>query len=212
MNADESNEFFDGSFATRGVMVILRGHGPEATLGFAEVATRAGISMIEVPLQGEPGAAALGALVGAVAELPGAVIGAGTITDVELVDRAADLGARFTVAPGFDADVLARSLDRGMAHLPGVATATDVQHALNAGVRWLKGFPATSLGAAWFKAMLGPFPNARFVATGGITAANADDYFGAGVAAVSLGTSFASLGPADLAAVGVGRWQGAAGQ
>lgn len=201
MNADESNEFFDAAFADRGVMVILRGHGPEATLQFAEVATRAGISMVEVPLQGASGAAALSALLKA--DIPSAVVGAGTITSVELVDRAADFGAMYTVAPGFDADVLARSFARGMPHLPGVATSTDVQRAMGTGVRWLKGFPATSLGAGWFAAMLGPFPSARLVATGGITGSNSEEYLAAGAAAVSLGASFAALDPAQLAAIGV---------
>ncbi|MGI5244133.1 hypothetical protein [Dactylosporangium sp. CA-139066] len=74
-------------------------------------------------------------------------------------------------------------------HLPGVATASEVHHALNAGCRWLKAFPAGSLGPGWLPEMRGPFPEARFVPMGGIDAGNARAYLAAGAAALGVGSA-----------------------
>ena len=198
--ADESNTFFAQWFAARRVMVILRGHEPDEALTLATFAWDAGIDLVEVPIQGERGAAALAAVVTA-GEERGKPVGAGTVTTPALADRAADLGARFTVAPGWSPEVVVRSLDRGMPHVPGVATGTEVQNATASGLAWVKGFPASVLGPEWFTAMKGPFPDIEFIATGGISPANAQRFLGAGVSVVALGTSFAQVGPEELAEI-----------
>ncbi|MGH8791242.1 MAG: bifunctional 4-hydroxy-2-oxoglutarate aldolase/2-dehydro-3-deoxy-phosphogluconate aldolase, partial [Stackebrandtia sp.] len=95
----------------------------------------------------------------------------------------------YTVAPGFDAEVLSASLAAGMPHLPGVATATEVQRAAAAGCVWLKAFPATALGTAWFRAMRGPFPHVKFVATGGVDAGTARDFLDAGAKVAAMGAA-----------------------
>ena len=102
-----------------------------------------------------------------------------------------------------------RGLDRrislGLDHLPGVATATEIQRALALGLRWQKAFPATVLGPEWFAAMRAPFPMARFVATGGITTNNARSYLDAGAAAISLGTAFADSPDEEIRALVIDR-------
>jgi hypothetical protein len=65
------------------------------------------------------------------------------------------------------------------------------------GVRWLKAFPASVLGPEWVKAMLGPFPDINFIATGGMRAGNADGYLDAGVRVVGLSSDFAPGGDSD---------------
>jgi 2-dehydro-3-deoxyphosphogluconate aldolase / (4S)-4-hydroxy-2-oxoglutarate aldolase len=127
----------------------------------------------------------------------GQVVGAGTVTSVALVNAVAAAGAAFTVAPGFHPEVVEASRAAQLPHLPGVATATEVQSAGAAGCRWQKAFPASVLGVPWIRAMRGPFPDVRFVATGGIDTANAPEFLAAG-AAVSLGSAFAD---ADVDAV-----------
>jgi 2-dehydro-3-deoxyphosphogluconate aldolase/(4S)-4-hydroxy-2-oxoglutarate aldolase len=200
MTPDESNRFFAQWFAARRVMVILRGHEPEEALALATFAWDAGIDLVEVPIQGERGAAALAAVVAAGAER-GKPVGAGTVTTPALADRAADLGARFTVAPGWSPEVAARSLDRGMPHVPGVATGTEVQSATASGLGWVKGFPASVLGPEWFTAMRGPFPEVEFMATGGVSPANAQRFLDAGASVVALGTAFAQVSAEELAAI-----------
>lgn len=190
--------FFREGFARRRAMAILRGLPPTETLELARTAWAADIALVEVPLQNDQAAQALAAVVAAAA-LRGHVAGAGTVTSVELVERAASLGAAFTVAPGFDPDVATRSLELGMPHLPGVATGTEVQRALALGCTWLKAFPASSLGSEWITSMRGPFPQAHFVATGGITAGNANEFLAAGASGVSFGSGFARLSAEELA-------------
>lgn len=196
MTPAEAQEFFDHAFMSSPVMVILRGFDPDRSLSLARRAWSAGIAVVEVPLQSERDVRALEAIV---ASAPaGSRIGAGTITSAALVDRAKAAGASFTVAPGWDRAVQEHSLAAGLAHLPGVATPTEVQAALAAGTRWQKAFPASVLGAGWFSAMRGPFPDVRFVATGGVSERNARSLRDAGAAVVSLGSSFAELPPQDL--------------
>lgn len=177
---------FDELFDTAPVMAILRGYGAERTLEISHVAWDLGITCIEVPLQSERDAAALEALASE-ASRHGHVVGAGTILDAEAVDLARDLGAVFTVSPGLDAEVVAASLAAGMPHLPGVGSATDVHNARKLGLRWVKAFPASDLGARWIRAVRAPFPDMRFVATGGIDAGNAQTFLDAGARAVAVG-------------------------
>lgn len=118
-------------------------------------------------------------------------VGAGTVIAAEQVEAVARAGAAFTVAPGFDPQVMRLSAEAGIPHLPGVATAGEIQSALAHGVTWLKAFPAASLGPGWFSAMAGPFPQIHLVATGGVDARNASDYLAAGAHAVAVGSALA---------------------
>jgi len=194
-----SDEFFEKHFARQPVMAVLRGMPPAETVELCEKAWAAGIELVEVTLQSPDAVASLEAAV-ALAQRQGRIAGAGTVTSTGLARRAAEAGASFTVAPGFDAEVALSSLEAGLPHLPGVATATEVQQALALGLHWLKAFPAVQLSAGWFKAMLAPFPNARFVATGGIDARNAPEFLQAGAAAVGVGSALADPAQLDLLA------------
>ncbi|MGD7705338.1 bifunctional 4-hydroxy-2-oxoglutarate aldolase/2-dehydro-3-deoxy-phosphogluconate aldolase [Microlunatus sp. Y2014] len=105
------------------------------------------------------------------------LVGAGTVVSAAQVDVAVEAGARYIVSPGFSATVAQRCAEHGIPLLPGVATATEVMMALDAGITTVKFFPAgTSGGAPAIKALSAPFPQVRFVPTGGISAANLADY------------------------------------
>lgn len=105
------------------------------------------------------------------------LVGAGTVVRPEQVDLARAAGARFVVTPGFSARVVDRCRELGVPVVPGVATATELMAALDHGVDLVKFFPAqTSGGVAMIRALQGPFPEVRFVPTGGISAMNAAEY------------------------------------
>ena len=105
------------------------------------------------------------------------LVGAGTVVRPEQVDLAFDAGARFVVTPGFSPAVADRCAELGIPVVPGVATATEVIAALDHGLDLLKLFPAeASGGIPLLRALRGPFPDVRFVPTGGVSAANAADY------------------------------------
>ncbi|TQS41213.1 bifunctional 4-hydroxy-2-oxoglutarate aldolase/2-dehydro-3-deoxy-phosphogluconate aldolase [Cryptosporangium phraense] len=115
--------------------------------------------------------------VAAVADLEGFLVGAGTVVGSSQLDRAVDAGARFAVSPGFDRELSLAASGRGIALIPGVATASEVLAAGAAGHSTVKLFPAAQLGGAgMISALRGPFPDVRFVPSGGISLDNAAEY------------------------------------
>jgi 2-dehydro-3-deoxyphosphogluconate aldolase / (4S)-4-hydroxy-2-oxoglutarate aldolase len=182
------------------VLAILHGATAAETVRWCQRAWSLGVALVEVPLRADGDLELLAAAIEA-GQQAGHPVGAGTVTSADLVCQVADLGAAFTVAPGLDELVAATSLGLGLAHLPGVASATEVQRALRLGLPWQKAFPATSLGLTWFAALREPFRTARFVATGGVTTGNAPGFLTAGAAAVSLGSAFARAADEEIRAV-----------
>lgn len=177
------------------VMAILRGYSPDRTVELAEQAWELGIGAVEIPIGHPSQVPALRAAVLAGRER-GLPVGAGTVLTLEQVTAASEAGAAYTIAPGLDLQVLAASLAAGMPHLPGVATATEVQRAVRSGCTWVKAFPASVLGPAWFREMRGPFPDLRTVATGGVDAHIAPQYLAAGARVVAVGSALSD--PAQL--------------
>ncbi|MEU0055519.1 bifunctional 4-hydroxy-2-oxoglutarate aldolase/2-dehydro-3-deoxy-phosphogluconate aldolase [Streptomyces sp. NPDC006334] len=96
-------------------------------------------------------------------------VGAGTVLTPDQAERAVAAGARFLVSPGFDAEVIRKAQELGVPVVPGAATATELMSALKAGLDTVKLFPAEPLGGTrMIRALAAPFPQARFVPTGGI--------------------------------------------
>lgn len=182
------NAQFSEMFAGAPIMAILRGMGTERSLAVATTAWDLGIDVVELPIQTPEDIEALKSVVAAARER-GKIVGAGTVVTIEHVRVALTCGAAFTVSPGFDLEVVRASSESGLPPMPGVATATEVQLALNSGLTWLKAFPASLLGAPWIRAMHGPFPNAEFVTTGGMDAANAEEFLLGGARVVAIGSA-----------------------
>jgi len=187
--------WFDGAFAGQRLMAILRGFTPRRTVELAGRAWDLGITQVEVPVQNPAALPALRAAVAAGAER-GLGVGAGTVTGVEQLEQVARIGVSFTVAPGLDPDVVRWSSAHELPHLPGVGTASEIQQALRAGLRWVKVFPASTIGSEWVRAMLAPFQDLKMVATGGMDSANAAEFLGAGARVVAVGSALAD--PAQL--------------
>ena len=188
IGAADSNSHFAAAFATTRVMAILRGFGPAETVDLCDRAWSVGIEVVEVPIQAPDAVPSLEAAVTA-GRRAGRAVGAGTVTTVELAEVAKRAGAAFTVAPGLDPEVAAACLERGLPHLPGVATASEIQRAIRLGLIWLKAFPAEQLTPGWFAAQRAPFPTVELVATGGIGLANADDFLAAGARVLAIGSA-----------------------
>ncbi|MCM2388746.1 bifunctional 4-hydroxy-2-oxoglutarate aldolase/2-dehydro-3-deoxy-phosphogluconate aldolase [Streptomyces albipurpureus] len=133
-----------------------------------------GLPAIEVTLRTP---AALDAIRAIAAEVPEAVVGAGTVISAEHVKAATEAGARFLVSPGWTDQLLAAMRSSGQAFLPGVSTVSEVVALLERGVSEMKFFPAEAAGGtAYLKSIGGPLPGARFCPTGGISAASAPAY------------------------------------
>ena len=186
---------FDDIFSGPPLMAILRGMGVERSVRLATTAWDLGIDAVEVPLQTEEDERALRELVRLGAER-GKVVGAGTVITTDQVAAARDAGARYLVSPGLDPRIVAAAREAGLPILPGVATPSEVQLAVSLGLHWLKAFPATWLGAGWFRHIRGPFPQVTFVATGGLDASNVTEYLDAGVRVAAVGSALED--PAQL--------------
>jgi len=188
MTASADSRRFDEIFAGAPLMAILRGMGVERSARLATTAWDLGIDSVEVPLQTEEDDRALREVVRLGAER-GKAVGAGTILTVAQVDAAVAAGAAYLVSPGLDPEIVRAAAERGIPILPGVATPSEVGQAVALGLTWLKAFPAQWLGAHWFAHIRGPFPQVKFVATGGMDAGNAGEFLAAGVTVVAVGSA-----------------------
>ncbi len=178
--------YFTAALAEVPVIRILRGLSPQAAVAAARESWNAGVPLVEVTLERPSGADALAAVVEAgEGRHP---VGAGTVTSPQRLHEALRVGAEFAIAPGLDSDTVAAAAEEGVPFLPGVATPSEVGQAMKMGLTVLKGFPADVLGPAWFRALRGPFPDVRLVATGGITVDTASSFLTAGAVGIGLGS------------------------
>ncbi|WHM33245.1 bifunctional 4-hydroxy-2-oxoglutarate aldolase/2-dehydro-3-deoxy-phosphogluconate aldolase [Streptomyces sp. BPPL-273] len=133
-----------------------------------------GLPAIEVTLRTPVAVDAIRAIAG---EVPGAVVGAGTVITPDQVGEVVAAGARFLVSPGWTDVLLDAMRSSGVPFLPGVSTTSEVVALLERGVREMKFFPAEAAGGtAYLKALAAPLPQARFCPTGGIGPGSAPDY------------------------------------
>ncbi|RPK85656.1 bifunctional 4-hydroxy-2-oxoglutarate aldolase/2-dehydro-3-deoxy-phosphogluconate aldolase [Streptomyces sp. ADI98-10] len=153
-------------------VVVL--HDAADAVPLARALVAGGLPAIEVTLRTP---AALESIRAMAAEVPGAVVGAGTVISPEQVRDTVDAGARFLVSPGWTDALLEAMKASGVPFLPGVSTTSEVVALLERGVREMKFFPAEAAGGtAYLKALSAPLPRARFCPTGGISLASAPSY------------------------------------
>ncbi|HZR72572.1 bifunctional 4-hydroxy-2-oxoglutarate aldolase/2-dehydro-3-deoxy-phosphogluconate aldolase [Bradyrhizobium sp.] len=137
------------------------------------------------------------------AEVPEAIVGIGTVLSAWDLERASALGAAFAVSPGVTSDILTAAAITDLPFAPGIQTASDLITCVVRGFDVVKFFPAVPAGGlAALSALAGPFPNVRYCPTGGIGAANAQEWL-AHPKVVAVGGSW--IAPAsDISA---GNWQ-----
>lgn len=166
----------------------------------ARALVKGGLPVLEVTLRTP---VALDALRAMAAEVPEAILGAGTVLNGEHLDQARRAGARFLVSPGCTQALAAAAVASGMPFLPGVQTVSEAMELNDRGFRLMKFFPADQAGGlGWLKAVAAPLAGLRFCPTGGIGADTASSYLAlANVACV--GGSWV----APREAVAAGDWQ-----
>jgi 2-dehydro-3-deoxyphosphogluconate aldolase/(4S)-4-hydroxy-2-oxoglutarate aldolase len=164
--------------------------------GFADALVAGGLPVAEITFRTPAAEASIRAL----AKRGNLLVGAGTILSTEQADRAIDAGAQFLVAPGTNPKVVEHVLERGVAMVPGVVTPSEIELAMSLGLTTLKYFPAEQMGGvATLKALAGPYPDIRFVPTGGITPELLPSYLKLSNVAACGGSW---LAPRDLLAAG----------
>jgi 2-dehydro-3-deoxyphosphogluconate aldolase/(4S)-4-hydroxy-2-oxoglutarate aldolase len=170
----------------------------EDAVPMAEALVAGGLPVLEVTLRTP---AALDALT-AMKAVKGAVVGAGTVLDPAMLNSAIHAGAEFIVSPGLTDTLGKAAVASNIPFLPGTANAGDIMRGMDLGLSRFKFFPAaTSGGIPALKALAGPFGNARFCPTGGISAATAPDWLALDPVLCVGGSWVVPAGPLDPARI-----------
>jgi 2-dehydro-3-deoxyphosphogluconate aldolase/(4S)-4-hydroxy-2-oxoglutarate aldolase len=158
--------------STRVVPVVAVDDADQAE-ALARALVAGGIGCIEITFR----TAAAAEAIRRARRVEGMLVGAGTVLSAEQAEDAAEAGAQFAVAPGTNDDVVTAAHAVGLPFLPGVATATEIDHARALGLTAVKVFPAAAVGGVDFlKAVSAVYPDTRFMPTGGVTRATLGDY------------------------------------
>lgn len=152
------------------VMPVMVIDDIDQAVPMAQALVDGGVRLLEVTLRTEQGLEAIRLIRREVAD---AIVGVGTVTSARQLEDALNEGAEFAVSPGTSQELLDCARNWGGAYLPGVATASDVMLAREAGFRYQKFFPALAAGGIdMLKAFSGPFHDVMFCPTGGIGSQN----------------------------------------
>ena len=144
----------------------------------ARALVEGGLRVLEVTLRSD---AALAAISLIRAEVPDAIVGAGTVLTPGDLERVMEAGGMFAISPGATDALYGAAATARIPLIPGIATATELMCGLDQGYRRFKFFPAAAAGGvAALKAFAGPFPQAKFCPTGGIDNSSAGDYLALG--------------------------------
>ncbi|MFC4948210.1 bifunctional 4-hydroxy-2-oxoglutarate aldolase/2-dehydro-3-deoxy-phosphogluconate aldolase [Pseudonocardia sp. GCM10023141] len=185
--------------AEQGVVAIVRERSGPAALERAMALVDAGVRVVEVSLTTPDALPTITALAAAAGDR--ALVGAGTVVDVDQARQAVAAGARFLVAPVLCEQVIAYAAASGVGVLPGAATPTEMLAAHRAGADLVKVFPATTWTPRALADVLVALPHLRLVPTGGVGLADAPEWVRHGAVAVGIGSALTAAPGRDLRGV-----------
>lgn len=167
------DDHFSQSLREQGVIPVIVLEQVADAVPLAEALSAGDLSVLEITLRSSVGLECIET----VSKYDRWMVGAGTVLNRDDARRAIDSGAQFIVSPGLDEGTVVYCQDRNIPIVPGVCTPSEAQRAINMGLRLVKFFPAEAFGGvATLKALKGPFPNLKFVPTGGIGLENLEAY------------------------------------
>jgi len=170
------------------LIAILRGVQPNEVMAVTEVLLDAGITLVEVPLNSPDPLHSIAIMAEGFGDR--ALIGAGTVIDIQDVKRVAEAGGRMIISPNANVEVIVETKRQGMWSLPGVSTPTEAFAALQAGADVLKLFPAEAMPPNVVKALMAVLPKGvTLLPVGGIDADNMSSYMQAGCTGFGIGSS-----------------------
>jgi len=180
-----------------GIIPVVTLERANDAVPLARALSEGGLPVAEITFRTDAAADAIRAIA---AELPGFLVGAGTVLTPKQAHDAIDAGAKFVVSPGINPAVVEYCLSREVPVMPGCATPTEIEQALHYGISAVKFFPAEQLGGLpMLRALAAPYRAVKFVPTGGVTLENLSAY-AANERVLAVGGSFAA--PAELIAAG----------
>lgn len=169
------------------ILGILRGFRAEAVRPLTETIISAGLKTVEITMNTDQASY----LIKMMREAAGArlTIGAGTVLNVDDLNKALDAGASFIVLPVLIPDVVEYCVHHQVPVFPGALTPQEIFDAWSAGATMVKVFPAKFFGPDYLREVRGPFQNVDLLACGGVTTDNIEAFFSAGASAVAFGGS-----------------------
>ena len=173
------------------IIAIIRGVNEQEAVAAAKALYEGGITLVEVTFNQKSPETFIDTAntIKLIKEQMGdkMLVGAGTVTGVELVKIAADAGASYIISPDTDVSVITKTRELGLVSIPGAYTSTEVKMAHNAGADFVKLFPCVGDAPAYIKAICGPMNHIRFLAVGGVNENNAAEFLKAGAVGVGVG-------------------------
>jgi 2-dehydro-3-deoxyphosphogluconate aldolase/(4S)-4-hydroxy-2-oxoglutarate aldolase len=168
-----------------GIIPAVRACSAADALFASESVFGGGIPVVEITITTPEATSVISQLVRANSE---AVIGAGTVLDVETARACLDAGASFLTATGLDDELIQFARQHDILMIPGALTPTEIMMARKAGAVLIKLFPCSSVGGpSYVRALRGPFPDTQLIASGGVTQQTAADYIRAGADVLGIG-------------------------
>lgn len=116
-------------------------------------------------------------------------VGAGTVTSVEILERACAAGAEFIISPDVNPEVIRRTRELGLVSIPGAISPTEIVAAHNLGADYVKLFPAGNFGAGYLKAIRAPINHVKMMVVGGVGEENLKEFLDAGAVGAGIGGS-----------------------
>ncbi len=160
-----------------GVVPVVVLDNVEDAIPAANAMVAGGIDVMEITFRT---AAAPDAIKAVAENCPDMLVGAGTILNLDQCKLAIEMGAKFFVSPGFDAEVVKYCIENDIAVAPGCVTPTEIMAAVNLGLKVVKFFPANVYGGLnAMKNLSAPFVGVKFMPTGGVNSANIKEYIDA---------------------------------
>lgn len=157
-----------------GVIPVIKINDASKAVPLAKALIDGGLPAAEVTFRTDAAEDAIRAIAKA---YPDMLVGAGTVLTIEQAQRALDAGAKFIVSPGFNPKVVKWCLDNNVVPLPGCTTPSEIEQALELGLKVVKFFPAEQSGGLdKIKAMSAPYGNVKFMPTGGVSLDNVNNY------------------------------------
>ena len=179
----------------QGMLPLYFNSSEEVSLDVLKAIYRAGVKAVEYTNRGDAALANFKKMVALRnAEMPGLLLGVGTIKNMQQATDYMAAGADFLVSPGFVPDVAAYCVSNDIFYAPGCMTPSDIIAAENAGIKFIKLFPGNMLGPEFLTTIKDIFPKLLFMPTGGVdtTKENIEGWFKAGVCAVGMGSKLIS--------------------
>jgi 2-dehydro-3-deoxyphosphogluconate aldolase/(4S)-4-hydroxy-2-oxoglutarate aldolase len=179
----------------QGILPLYFNADENITIEVLRALYRAGIKAVEYTNRGEDALNNFSKMVLIRnAEMPGLLLGVGTIKNLQQAKDFENVGADFFISPGFVPEVAKYLIDKGLFYSPGCMTPTEIIAAENAGVKFIKLFPGNMLGPEFLSGIKDIFPKLLFMPTGGVdtTRENIEGWFKAGVSAVGMGSKLIS--------------------